>query len=284
MEQKRVLWIIAAVGVFLLVVLGAALILYSPTTKANETLAYTNKDSSNGWISLSPSTPSLAKTNVSPSLPNEQKDGAVAEIDSSVSVDDDKNEKAKIDNLTLYAGNATIYSENTKIDGKIPEFQVQPVSPVVNMTIDVTSDAIQAKKAEVAKTDAIKAEKLTEVSEKPTKKASQTVTKKTQAKPATKPSATATAKKATEKTQFWVQVTALTSRKNADSVRETLGENKITADVFTYTDARGRLFYRVRVGPYTTKSEAEYWQAKITNIADFKNNQSYVAATKVAMN
>ena len=35
-------------------------------------------------------------------------------------------------------------------------------------------------------------------------------------------------------TQYWIQVASLTSRKNADSARAVLGENKITADVFTY--------------------------------------------------
>ena len=104
--------------------------------------------------------------------------------------------------------------------------------------------------------------------------------KQTVQKTAEKP---AIAKQA-EQTQYWVQVTSLTSRKSADTAREVLDENKITADVFTYTDAKGQLFYRVRVGPYTTKSEAEYWQAKIARIDTFKNTSSYVASTKTAVN
>ena len=39
MEQKRILWIIAAVGVFFLVVIGAALILYSPTQATDPAIA-----------------------------------------------------------------------------------------------------------------------------------------------------------------------------------------------------------------------------------------------------
>ena len=42
--------------------------------------------------------------------------------------------------------------------------------------------------------------------------------------------------------QYWVQVTALTSRKSADEARNKLGENQITADVFTYTDNKKQLF------------------------------------------
>ncbi|MCI7546154.1 MAG: SPOR domain-containing protein [Treponema porcinum] len=104
--------------------------------------------------------------------------------------------------------------------------------------------------------------------------------KQTVQKTAEKPAAA----KQAEQTQYWVQVTALTSRKSADTAREVLDENKITADVFTYTDAKGQLFYRVRVGPYTTKSEAEYWQAKIARIDTFKNTSSYVASTKTTVN
>ena len=58
MEQKRLLWIIAATGVFLLVVLGAALIIYAPSARTPQTFASStknyNKDTANGWISLSP--------------------------------------------------------------------------------------------------------------------------------------------------------------------------------------------------------------------------------------
>ena len=66
MEQKRTLWIVAAVGVFLLVVLGAALILYTPQSKqatiANSRVT-NSSTASNGWISLAPSAPLQTSTN-----------------------------------------------------------------------------------------------------------------------------------------------------------------------------------------------------------------------------
>ena len=42
MENKKTLWIIAAVGAFLLVVLGAAVIVYSPSEKNAQTIARTS--------------------------------------------------------------------------------------------------------------------------------------------------------------------------------------------------------------------------------------------------
>ena len=49
MEQKRVLWIAAAVGLFLLVVIGTALSLYSPLKTAEPTLNTLQADSG-AWI------------------------------------------------------------------------------------------------------------------------------------------------------------------------------------------------------------------------------------------
>ena len=78
-------------------------------------------------------------------------------------------------------------------------------------------------------------------------------------------------------TQYWVQVASYSNKKGAESARSVLDSNKIPADVFTYKE---NMFFRVRVGPYTTKSEAEYWRSKINNINEFAKAESYVTSTK----
>ena len=83
-----------------------------------------------------------------------------------------------------------------------------------------------------------------------------------------------------KKTQFWVQVAAYSNKKGAEGARSILDENKIPSDIFTYRDNKDKLYYRVRVGPYTTKSEAEYWRTKIVKIKEIDNaNDSYVTST-----
>jgi len=52
--------------------------------------------------------------------------------------------------------------------------------------------------------------------------------------------------------------------------------------VFTYKDSKGNLFYRVRVGPYTTKSEAEYWKNRIEAIDLFAKSGSYITNSSAA--
>jgi cell division septation protein DedD len=94
----------------------------------------------------------------------------------------------------------------------------------------------------------------------------------------TKTAATSTTK-ANPITRFWVQVAAYSNKKTAENARSVLSEKKINSDIYTYEDNKSKLFYRVRVGPFTTKSEAEYWQSKITEISDFAKAGSYVTST-----
>lgn len=303
MEQKRTLWIIAAVGVFLLVVLGAALVLYSPASRASQTIAGYSTErgtSSNGWISLAPSAPVQQKTQneILSDIQNgtKENESSISDFTSISDSEETDGQERKVGELTVYADNATIYSANTKNE---PSAYAQDVPQTIinnTTTIDLTAapkEPVMAHnvlpKSEPAKEAVQKvrqapARRIAE-STQPSKTIAQAEKvpapkKQTVQKTAEKPAAA----KQAEQTQYWVQVTALTSRKSADTAREVLDENKITADVFTYTDAKGQLFYRVRVGPYTTKSEAEYWQAKIARIDTFKNTSSYVASTKTTVN
>ena len=70
MEQKRILWIVAAVGIFLLVVVGAALILYAPQKQNSIQITETNNGSNstghdlldfNGNLTNGSSIPSTVK-------------------------------------------------------------------------------------------------------------------------------------------------------------------------------------------------------------------------------
>lgn len=289
MEQKRTLWIIAAVGVFLLVVLGAALVLYSPASRVSQTIAVGGTDSgssSNGWISLAPASPVRVPQNSPfPEIKTEIENTKHADDEVPPETDVIDSAEKKVGELTVYADNATIYSGNTAVAGQNAVSAASQAVQNSTTTIDLTA-APPPEKA-VLPGDTVSPQKQQRVTETapqkktPVRTEKTAVVKKTAVEKAEKPAA---APKAAGQTQYWVQVTALTSRKSADNARELLAENKITADVFTYTDAKGRLFYRVRVGPYTTKSEAEYWQSKINAIDSLKSTASYIASTKVAMN
>lgn len=290
MEQKRTLWIVAAVGVFLLVVLGAALILYAPAAKPAQTVASSrgmnNGTASNGWISLAPAGSPVTTSNESMNAQQISEDP----FDFNTEEKTTPGAEFRTDEINIYAENANVYSEKTDLRPLGNNAQVT----TIDLTATAQNKTAQAKepvppaavaKAGPAKTAAKTAEK-TSVTSKPVEKSTaKTVAVKQTSAPAKKQtvaqSSKSEVKAAPAITQYWVQVTALTSRKSADAAREKLGENQITADVFTYTDNKNQLYYRVRVGPYTTKSEAEYWRTKIAKIDTFKNTSSYVTSTQV---
>lgn len=291
MEQKRTLWIVAAVGVFLLVVLGAALILYTPQSKPATTIANSrgmnNGTASNGWISLAPSAP------VQDSNSNEQ----IEKENSDFTLEDNQNSSKaefRTDEVNIYTEKTNVYSEKTDLNKLGENAVVSAGNSTVSSseqkntptTIDLTESSkpnvAQNTKPAVSNVAAKTPAKEKPVQQKAVVKVEQKNTAKTVRTEAKNTVAAKPAAKEPEIIQYWVQVTALTSRKAADEARNKLDENQITADVFTYTDNKKQLFYRVRVGPYTTKSEAEYWRTKISKIDMFQNTSSYITSTSVA--
>lgn len=308
MEQKRTLWIMAAVGVFLLVVLGAALILYSPTARSSQTIATvspSNKQTSNGWVSLAPAEneTTIPQTKMPATEVLSEQNNEVPQQN----VINSEEKITRVAELTVYADKATIISNNPNemnnvvaaVPSSVPEQetaeQTQTHHTVINNTTTIDINPVISEKPVVTPKNELTKNTIEttskKVAEKPVVKQ---VAKKEVSKPVSKPKKVTSTKATTSTTttakitktpakpkvvQYWVQVTSLKSKKSAENAREVLDENKITADIFTYKDKKDQLFYRVRVGPYTTKSEAEYWQSKIAKIDTFASSSSYITST-----
>ena len=306
MEQKRTLWIMAAVGVFLLVVLGAALILYSPTARSSQTIATvspSNKQTSNGWVSLAPAEneTTIPQTKMPAAEVLSEQNNEVPQQN----VINSEEKITRVAELTVYADKATIISNNPNemnnvvatVPSSVPEqktaeqthhtvinntttIDINPViseKPVVTPKNELTKNTIETTSKKVAEKPVVKQVAKKEVS-KPVSKPKKITSTKTTTSTTTTAKVTKTPAKP-KVVQYWVQVTSLKSKKSAENAREVLDENKITADIFTYKDKKDQLFYRVRVGPYTTKSEAEYWQSKIAKIDTFASSSSYITST-----
>lgn len=281
MEQRKTLWIIAAVSVFLLVVLGVALIFSQSSSRTIQTTSIIPVEKNNysdGWSSPANTQQNPVKT-----------EEAVENSSDSVQVKD----------MFVVSENTTIFDLNqdgTTID--LNTLKSQYVSE--NATVPVTTTTVENKDV-VVKNEATeyyvgttepkkesaavaeKTEKATSVKQTETKvstpaKTTTTTTKTTSSTTAsTKPAASTTTEKPV--TRYWVQVASYTNKKTAENSRAILSDSKINSDIYTYQDENGKLYYRVRVGPYTTKSEAEYWMAKIAQISDFSKAGSYVTVT-----
>ena len=87
--------------------------------------------------------------------------------------------------------------------------------------------------------------------------------------PAAKPAAPAKTK--TTK-NFWVQTGAFTAKIRAEDSKELLASKGITS-IIENSEINGKTWYRVRVGPYTSENEANYWLALVKTIDGFGSSQ-----------
>ena len=301
MEQKKTLWIIAAVSVFMLVVMGAAMIIYKPATGASRKVAsikpveksvQTQTQSQSGWTN---STPAETAVTSSPQvsdmfvvsenttvldLGQANASNAAAPENQSTTIDLNALKRELAADAALAQTNPQNINITVNVSDKNNSAKVEE-PPVVLTTEYYTGKAKEAEEYEKAT-----AVKKTETAPKAAvakgpSTGSGTAVKGTGAAGAAKaaPAKSSTATKTAAVTRFWVQVAAYSNKKTAENARSVLSDKKINSDIYTYEDAKSKLFYRVRVGPFTTKSEAEYWQSKIVEISDFSKAGSYVTST-----
>ncbi|MBP3709045.1 MAG: SPOR domain-containing protein [Treponema sp.] len=328
MEQKRTLWIIAAVGIFLLVVLGAALIVSSASrnTQGIAATAPVSRPHSDGWIY--PSEQSSGKQNAM--MQNEQSDATSpapfgaqqqhAPFDEQLPHNALLGEQrvpsqsafppapgaqpyepvTRVNDMTVIAQNATVYgieknytseqtalSRNESSDGTLIDLNALKTAPKETSAVTPKNEASAQKIEEVKKTVYAPPANAVPVQSAPPKSTAQTTTAGTAPKNATaKPAAPKAVAKTPAKTttQYWVQAASFANKGGADTARTVLDDNKIPADVFTYKDSKGTVYYRVRIGPYMTKSEAEYWRTRVAQITEFKSTESYVTQTSSVAN
>jgi cell division protein FtsN len=323
MEQKQSLWIIAAVGVFLLVVIGAAVILYSPTTaKADSRTAVTAPVQSlpvQGGLQetapvlqlqdlntlMQPQTPA-AVTPVQGVTPDQTAtitapDGSVISIPAQ-----SPQYLALLQTLNVTPQATAVQAPQYQNVPQPPAPQYQsapqaPQSPVQTVNdLTVISSGTTHVIGTGATTFSGNTAPAASPAAAPTEINIQTVvplfsdnkttttasaSAKTATAVASAPAATTAPAKAAapaktpeppKVTQYWVQAASFETKKNADAARGTLEENRIPGEIFTYSGSDGKLLYRVRVGPYETKSEAERAQAELRRIKNFENNQTFV--------
>lgn len=71
---------------------------------------------------------------------------------------------------------------------------------------------------------------------------------------------------------YWVQAGSFSTQVRAEDVKDTLAAKGITA-IIENRDVKGKNVFRVRIGPYTSQQEADYWLAFIKTINGFEGSQ-----------
>ena len=275
MEQKKILWVILSVSLFVLIIFGIALFLYSPSRNSataqagGETVPYETAGTT---------------ANVDPDLWARDPD-RVAGLDRNapsatgniinlnnlniISTDGQSGQTNGIDvsELTAQAGTAEVSGLPRELAEQIgietapeqPQEQPQPstvqkeaAQPGVNSTVQAPAKPAVEKKS---------AHATVSVTAKP----------KTPAKPASPQ----------VQTLYWVQTASLANRINAERARDKLAAQHMKVEIFTKETAAG-LTHRVRVGPFTNNTEAKYWLNSIKKIEGFEN--SFVTEERVKAN
>lgn len=315
MEQKKTLWIVLAAGVFLLFVIGAALVLYAPEAKKSDKASYITSQE-NIYEDLSEKSPS-ALTELPDSLYKEEvllneenplltenalTEASLTEENTLESKNTPLNslESLTAENLTVYAnGTTNIYSTSNleeekvkagneaarriiKETGRLRTVPEKTILPPENNTVSTDAEfgivsytkdyADKKAKSSVKESSSVPAAKTasSKVSSSSTSSASSA-----KAKTSSKTEVKNTVKEK-EADRFWIQVASYSSKKKADEVRNILYDKGMQCEVFTWRNKDDTLLFRVRTGPYTTKSEAEYWKSAILNIEDFKKSGAYI--------
>ena len=314
MEQKKTLWIIAAVSVFLLVVVGGAMIVFNPAAGTSRRTASSypvektaQVSSQSGWTNSSAAEQATTSSPQVSDMFVVSENTTVLDLgQAAATTASNENQSTTIDLNALkreLAADAALAQTNPQNNINITvnlsdkENTAKVEEPAVVLTTEyytgkakeaeATEKATAVKNTSSGTTSTAVAKATTPASTKTTtstasKSTSSTAKTTAKSNPSTG-SGTAggsgAAKASTAVTRFWVQVAAYSNKKTAENARSILSDKKINSDIYTYEDNKSKLFYRVRVGPFTTKSEAEYWQSKIVEISDFAKAGSYVTST-----
>jgi DedD protein len=236
MEKKKILLVAVSVGVFLVIVMGAAILLFSP--KAGQTA-------------------------IPPGAP-----GIVPPKPASVDVADmTRNTPETVQGLQLPPPSATASQEN------VFYFMGDNPDQVVSKTTENNETRVLIsvpKPATAAVPDAPPPAETRRSNPAPARPAPRTPpasAAKTPAPPAVKPAASAPQ----PRNDYWVQTGSFSSRDRADGVKESLASKGI-ASIIENRELEGKTFYRVRIGPYASQSEANYWLALIKTMQGFENS------------
>jgi len=232
-EKKKLLLVAVSVGVFLLVTITVAIIILTPKTQ--ETQFSTSVPYTNGRVQAT------------------QLDDVVSQITppQPVIINNDVDKKEG-DSLTI----------------SIPS----PSTAAVPDTAQIS---------ETQKGDDIRITAPVKAVEPPPAVAVKPVTQTNTQKTATAVKPAATAKKSTSaksnahaKTinDFWVQTGAFSAQVRAEDAREALAAKGITS-IVENREINGKIWYRVRLGPYTSEREANHWLEIVKLIDGFNDSQ-----------
>jgi DedD protein len=242
-EQKKFLLVAVSVGVFLLVTITAAIVIMTPKQGADEIAFTSPQPYPSGRIQVATESPGIVP--IQPSQPvqpvQEETNGRIS-IEETTAID-----IMNGDQLTINIPRPTtaaVPDTPAAVSSSRPVATVAPARPAAAVT---GQSAAQARPAASAATAA-----------RPVSSAA------ARTAPAQTPARTTN--------DFWVQTGAFSAQVRAEDAKELLASKGITS-IIENRQIDGKIWYRVRLGPYTSEKEANYWLALVKSIDGFGESQ-----------
>jgi hypothetical protein len=283
MEKKKILWVVILICAFALIVFGAVVILYMPSRSTGQDLRQS--------VAMTPATrtdPTAGQSNIDPdswvrdgkNAPGLDKTAQPTAGDINLTIVNNDTSGANYGTLDvsgLTASQTAIAGSTDALPLAIIPGQIAPTPADASATGATATGANATASGTIASGAIAQTTVITKTAEttatKPKAATGDKATATKQAKPAQ------AAKPAEKKTvtEYWIQTGSFASKINAEKARETLTARFLSAEIFT-KEVSGSTTFRVRVGPYKSKTEAEYWLGTVKEIPSFGG--SYVSEVK----
>jgi DedD protein len=266
MEKKKLLFVAVSVGLFLVVVIGAAIaVLSKQDADTSVIVRETYAPGMSG--TLTPNTSSIGNAAEIP-LNTIVSEAEKPELTNQTNPLTDSNQPASADAITMLNNPEINILKSPAPEEKSPDSINHNYGDTnINYASDVRVEKYipegVAKAAETPKAPIVSAP----VSQPRTTTVTQSSTQVTKAPvQAPKPVPTKVYN------DYWVQTGSFSAKVRADNVKESLG-NKGISSVIEVRNINENTMYRVRVGPYTSQEEAKYWLSLIQSIDGFEESQ-----------
>ncbi|MFP3091295.1 SPOR domain-containing protein [Treponema sp. TIM-1] len=269
MEKRKLLLIAISVGIFLVIVIGASILMFSPKKPIPPAVTGTSRP-------IPPGNTGEIRSGQTPPV-------RVDVTDMVKNPDEFKGLQVPPASSTTQENNNHIYinGEPININGEFisGEPSADGTGTRTNLVINIPSPKTPvvpapakpvAAPAEPAK-PAVSAPR-TKPNPPPAAKSTPAAKSVPAAKSAPAAAPRTPAQSASGRTNFWVQTGAFSTQSRAEGVKETLAAKGITS-IIENRNVDGKTFYRVRVGPYTSNTEAAYWLTLIKQINGFEDSQ-----------
>jgi DedD protein len=235
-EMKKLLLVAVSVGVFLLVTITVALIVLTPKSQNNET----------AFSSSVPYVDARYIPNITNNVPEQPEIN-----DTPLAAFNGNNERPEVVIIS-----DRIEGDRLTIQVPLPSSTTIPEAPpVVRVPAPVRQPPVDNQVTTTTSGTAV-----------------------TTPRPTNQPTPPVTAPRTTTPTparttyDFWIQTGAFSAMIRAEDAREQLASRGFVS-IIENRVVDGRLFYRVRLGPYTSEREANHWLAIVKEIDGFKDNQ-----------